>query len=244
MRIRVIIPLLGGESNPDFTPEEVIKDVSRFKAPDTEIDALNIPKGPASIESRYDEVLAVANLLDMVKQAEEDGCDGVYIHCFGDPGVHEARELVSIPVVGGFQPAALTASLISSKWSIVTILRNVIPMIADLARSLGIESNIASVRHINMPVLELTDKKVLKDRLLLQMEKAVDEDGAEAIVLGCTGMMGLAQDLAEAMAARGRPVPVVDPTASAIGYLELLIRNGISHSPLTYPTPPEKERRV
>ena len=76
------------------------------------------------------------------------------------------------------------------------------------------------------------------------MEKAVDEDGAEAIVLGCTGMMGLAQDLAEAMAARGRPVPVVDPTASAIGYLELLIRNGISHSPLTYPTPPEKERRV
>jgi allantoin racemase len=56
-------------------------------------------------------------------------------------------------------------------------------------------------------------------------------------------MLGLAGALAEKMAAKGVPVPVIDPTASAIGYLELLIRNGWKQSPLTYMTPPEKERR-
>ena len=148
-----------------------------------------------------------------------------------------------MPVVGAFQPAALTACLIAGKWSIVTVLKNVLPLIADLARKMGIETNIVSARDINTPVLELQDKQLMEERLLTQIDKAVSEDGAEAIVLGCTGMLGLAGTLAEKMAAKGVPVPVIDPTASAIGYLELLIRNGWKQSPLTYMTPPEKERR-
>ena len=75
-------------------------------------------------------------------------------------------------------------------------------------------------------------------------EAAVIQDGAEAIVLGCTGMLGLAQILEKQLRERGLPVPVVDPTASAIGYLELLIRSGVTQSLLTYPSPPEKERKL
>lgn len=112
-----------------------------------------------------------------------------------------------------------------------------------MARSLGVDKNIASIRDIATPVLELNDKDVLKKRLLIQIEKAVEEDGAQWCVLGCTGMLGLAGALSEKMADRGKPIPVVDPTATAIGYLELLIRSNISQSPLTYPFPPEKERR-
>jgi allantoin racemase len=239
MKIRVVVPIISEIFN-----EEVLEETSQFKAPDTNIDVVNIQKGPASIESRYDDVLATYHILEEVIQAEKDGCDGVFIDCFGDPGVEASRELVKIPVVGGFQPAALTASLIAGKWSVVTVLTNVVPMVQDLARKMGIESNMASVRHINTPVLELQDKSVMQTRLLGRMESAVDQDGAEAIVLGCTGMLGLSQYLAEKMAAGGRPVPVVDPTAAAIGYLELLVRSGLSQSPLTYRKPPEKERRL
>jgi len=237
MKIRIVVPLIT-----DVFNAEVIKEASQFKAPDTVIDVVNLDRGPASIESHYDEILAAPDIVSKVVKAEKDGCDGVFVDCFGDPGVDAAREMVRIPVVGGFQPAALTACLISGRWSVVTVLGSVLPMVQDLARKLGVDDNIASVRDIDTPVLELQDKDLMRKRLLLQIEKAL-EDGAEAIVLGCTGMLGLAQNLEQEMADRGKPVPVVDPTAAAIGYLELLNRNGISHSLLTYPFPSEKERK-
>jgi allantoin racemase len=61
-------------------------------------------------------------------------------------------------------------------------------------------------------------------------------------VLGCTGMLGLAQDLMSDLADAGLAVPVVDPTAAAIGYLQLLVRAGLAHSKRTYPFPPKKKR--
>jgi allantoin racemase len=239
MKIRVVVPIISELFN-----EEVLKETAQFKAPDTEIDVVNIDMGPASIESHYDEVLAAYHITEKVKQAEADGADGVFVDCFGDPGVDASRELVRIPVVGGFQPAALTASLIAGRWSVVTVLKSVLPMIQDLSRKLGVDRNVASIRDIDTPVLELSDKKILEQRLLKHSEAAVREDGAEAIVLGCTGMLGLAQTLEKQLREQGLPVPVVDPTASAIGYLELLFRSGLAQSPFTYPSPPEKERKI
>lgn len=233
MRIRVIIPIMQPKFDPAVSPESIIKELVQFKAPDTEIDVVFLPKGPTSIECYHDEVLAAANLLDLVVRAEKEGFHGVYIDCFGDPGVHAARELVKIPVVGAFQPSAMVASLIANRWSIVTVLKNVVPMLHDLAKLYGIESKITSIRHINTPVLELShvDMKAL---LLNQIEKSIDDEGAEAIVLGCTGMMGLSQYLTDEMINRGKPVPVVDPSGVAIGCLELLVRNKLSQSPLAY----------
>jgi allantoin racemase len=238
MKIRIIVPIIY-----DVFNEDIVKETSTCKAPDTQIDIVTLSKGPASIESYYDEVLCSYHLLEQLKQAEKDGIDGIFIDCFGDPGVDAAREIVSIPVVGGFQPAAVTASLIASTWSVVTVLKEVHPMIRYNARKLGVENNIASIRDISIPVLELQDKRKLKERLLLQCEKAVREDGAEAVVLGCTGMLDLSRDLAQTLRRKEIPVPVVDPTTAAIGCLEMLIRGGLTQSPLTYPTPPEKERK-
>jgi allantoin racemase len=62
-------------------------------------------------------------------------------------------------------------------------------------------------------------------------------------VLGCTGILGLARTLQKTLAARGHGVPVVDPTGAAVGLLQSLHRNGLSHSKRTYPEPPQKERK-
>jgi allantoin racemase len=238
MKLRIVVPIIS-----DVFNQEVIKEAGQFKAPDTEIDVVNIERGTASIESRYDEMLASPDIVAKVVQAEKDGCQGVFVDCFGDPGVHAAREMVRIPVVGAFQPAALTASMIAGRWSVVTVLKSVVPMLGDLSRALGIADNLLSIRDIDTPVLELQEKGVLEKKLLAQIELAAEE-GAEAVVLGCTGMLGLAQGLQKTMAERGKPVPVVDPTAAAIGYLELLVRTGLTHSLLAYPYPPAKERNV
>ena len=239
MRIRIVLPIITTAFN-----QEVMKEGSQFVAGDVALEVVNIQKGPASIESGFDEMLAAPGIVENVVRAEKEGCDGVFIDCFGDPGVVAAREMVGIPVVGAFQPAALTACALAGRWSVVTVLKNVVPMLRDLARRLGVESNIASVRDIDTPVLELQDKGAFQKRLLLQAEKAVSEDGAEAVVLGCTGMIGVAKGLEQALARSGKPVPVVDPTASALGYLQLLIRGGLTHSKLCYRTPPAKERQA
>jgi len=238
MKIKIVVPIIS-----DVFNGEIIKEAEQFKSKDTEIEVVNLYRGTASIESSYDEVLAGPDIVAKVVQAEKEGCDGVFVDCFGDPAVDAAREMVNIPVVGGFQPTVLTASLISGRWSIVTVLKSIVPMIHNLCRKLGIEENVVSVRDINTPVLELQDKSLMRNRLLDQIEMAI-EDGAEAIVLCCTGMLGLAQNLQQEMAKRKKPVPVVDPTAAAIGYLEQLHRSGISHSKLTYPLPSEKERKL
>jgi allantoin racemase len=239
MKIRIVVPIIL-----DIFNQEIMNEVSLFKAPDMEIDIVKLDRGPASIESRYDDALATLDIMEKVQQAERDGFDGVFVDCFGDPGVESSREIVSIPVVGAFEPAALTASLISGSWSVVTVVRNVVPIVKKLARKLGVESKVASVRYIDTPVLELKDKNVLQKKLLTQIEKVAVEDGAEAVILGCTGMLGLARNLSRVMEDKGIPIPVIDPTATAIGYLELIIRSGLSQSALTYPAPPEKERRI
>jgi allantoin racemase len=238
MRIRIVVPIITTAFN-----QEVLKEAAQFAASDVQLEVVNITKGPASIESGFDEMLAAPAIVEEVVRAEKEGCQGVFIDCFGDPGVVAAREMVSIPVVGAFQPAALAACALAGRWSVVTVLKNVVPMLRDLARRLGVEGNIASLRDIDTPVLELQDKNVFQSRLLAQIDKAVSEDGAEAVILGCTGMIGVARWLQGEMAARGKPVPVVDPTASALGYLQLLVRGGLAHSKTCYRTPPAKERR-
>ena len=238
MKIRVVVPIITDQFN-----KSVHREASGFAAPDAEIDVVSLKKGPASIESFYDEILAAPFITEEARRAEQEGRDGVFITCFGDPGVESSREVVGIPVVGGFQPAALTASLLADRWSVVTVLARLRPMIHHNARKLGVTGNLASVRAVDIPVLSLEEGGLLKERLLEQARLAIDEDGAEAIVLGCTGMLGLAGDLMRALAEVGLPVPVVDPTAAAIGYLQLLIRAGVAHSKRTYPPPPEKERR-
>jgi len=233
MKIRIVLPIAL-----DVFNQVALDEALQTKAPDTTIDAVNLDGGPENIECFYEEALAAPHIVEKVVQAEKDGCDGVFISCFGDPAVDASRDRVKIPVVGAFQPAVLTASLISVRWSIVTVSKNAIPYLWTLARKVGVESKIASIRRIDTPLISLMDEGLITERLLLQSEKAMDEDGAEAIILGCTGMGRVAQAIAQRLAAKGKPIPVVNPTASAIGFLELFIRSGISQSPQTYLGPP------
>lgn len=237
MKIRIVSPIVG-----DWLIKEALEEGRQFAAPDTELDAVGLSKGPTSIEGVYDEILASPHIVERVVAAEKDGSDAVFVTCFGDPGVDAAREKVKIPVVGGFAPAALMATALAGRWSIVTVLQEVIPLCRDLARKHGLESNLASVRVIDIPVLELDDQDRLQKRTLEESLKAVREDGAEAIVLGCTAMLGLGDSLRQGFAAQGIEVPVVEPTAAALGFLESMIRSGVSHSKLTFPLPREKER--
>ena len=64
---------------------------------------------PPSIESHYDEALAVPGILTEIEKGERDSVDGYVIACFGDPGLDAARELAGSNVtVNAIAPAAST----------------------------------------------------------------------------------------------------------------------------------------
>lgn len=69
---------------------------------------------------------------------------------------------------------------------------------------------------------------------------AVEEDGADAIVFGCTGMLGCAGAVRRGLLARGHDVPVVDPVPWAVRLAASLVDAGLRHSKITYERPPSK----
>jgi allantoin racemase len=237
MKIRVIVPVTTKEFVAATGPQYVAA-----ARPDAEISVVGLDRGPASLESDYEDALAVPDILAKVCAAEAEGMDAVIIDCMADPGLAPARELASIPIVGPAQAAMHLAAILAHRFSVMTVLERDIPLIDRLARLYGLESNLASVRPVNLPVLELDrDRERLMEALVEQSARAVAEDGAHIIFFGCTGMMGSAQQVEQALAERDCAVPVIDPSLAALKLAEGLVDMGLSHSKRTYPPPPPKE---
>lgn len=239
MHIRVILPTIG-----DTFLELALKDATAWALPETKIDVVPLTRGTASIESEYDEALAAPGILERVEEAAADGVDGIFVTCFGDPGVHAAREIIDAPVVGGFEPAILTAMTLGERITIITVLPNVLPMLHSLARRYGVEGRLAPIRVIDLPVLGLEDHDLMVERLCEQALDVVATGESDVIVLGCTGMIGVVDTIRTYLAERGHKIPVVDPTGAAITWLESSVRLGLFPSRSTYMTPPAKARNA
>lgn len=236
MKICAIIPILKEKKFEDVTYKE-LKSAAR---PDVEVTVVSLEKGPASIESMYEEEVAAPWILQKVKEAEEKGFDAVIIDCMGDPALEAAREIVDIPVVGPCESSMMVASMLGDKFSVVTILKRLIPLFWRKVKRYGLENKVASVRSIEVPVLELEEKRdKVKAALMEESRKAIEEDGADVIILGCTGLIGMAEELK-----KGLGVPVVDPGITPLKVAEILVDLGLSQSKVVYPKPPEKEIRL
>jgi allantoin racemase len=237
MKILNLLPITG-----DLWTDEMDKYVTRYLLPDTKVVTRRLSHGPASIEGEYDEVFAMPELVFLCKKAEKEGFDGVFINCFGDPGVRAAREAVGIPVFGGFEPAVFYALGISDKTGIVTVLPEVLPMLNGLIRREGLEARIPSLRYVNIPVLDLSGLDKLIAALIEEGKKAIDEDGVGAIVLGCTGMVGVKEAVENGLKAAGRDTTVIEAAQASLILLETFIRMGWGHSKITYMPPRQKDR--
>jgi allantoin racemase len=151
------------------------------------------------------------------------------------------REAVKIPVIGPCQTAMHLAAMLGHKFSVVTVLRRLRSQFENTAALCGLSTKLASVRSVDIPVLELeADLDHTKQRLVQEAAHAVEHDGAEAIIFGCTGLMGCAVAVRAGLLARGIDVPVIDPIPAAVSIAAALVRVRLSHSKLTYPPPPRK----
>lgn len=151
--------------------------------------------------------------------------------------------MVSIPVIGAAQTAFHVAAMLGHKFSVLASLDRRISAFEERVAKHDLDRQLASVRAVNIPVLELSDQAHVLDAVVDQSIRAVRDDGAHVIVFGCGGMAGLAKDAEAGLSEQGFPgVPVIDPAILALKTGEALADMGLSHSKRTYPTPPEKPR--
>jgi allantoin racemase len=198
----------------------------RVARPGTTIRAVASAFGPASIEGAYDDAIAVPGLLARIAEGEAEGADAHVIACFDDTGLDAARALASAPVVGIGEAAFHFASLIAHRFAVVTTLTRSVPVIETNLLRYGLDRRCARVRAANVAVLELEDPASgARARIGAEIARALAEDHAEAIVLGCAGMADLAASLSEEFGA-----PVVDGVASAVALAEGLAAQKLATS--------------
>lgn len=221
MRIHVINP------NSTAAMTRAIANAARAAAsPGTEIDAETGHGTPPSIEGYRDEAMAVPAMLAALITAEKRGADAHVIACFDDPGLSAAREVAKGPVIGICQAALQVAMTLAARFSVITTLPRSVPVIEDLVAAYGAAHRCRKVRAIDMPVLALeADPIGARARLLAEARLAMDQDGAEAIVLGCAGMADLCEWLSE-----NAGLPVIDGVTAATRLAEALAGVGYQTS--------------
>jgi allantoin racemase len=244
MKIKIIVPITAPSFRENASVEygSYVEKGSMFKDMEYDVEILPTGEGPFTIESEYDGAMAEAGAVRLVEKAEKEGYDGVVIDCFCDAGYHPAREAVKIPVVGAFETSIRFAQLLGKNIAIVTMKKSFIPRIHRIARGMGALEDIVSIRSVDIPVVELGRlKEKLVQGLVAQMGEAIEKNGAEVLVLGCTGMMGVAMTVQKLLNERGYDVPVVNPAEICLRFMECLLILGVKQSGLSYPLKTRKK---
>jgi allantoin racemase len=221
MRVLVINPNASAEMT------DVIREQLHAVArPDTRIDVVNPSGAPPAIESSLDEAACIPPMLALVREAADRGYHAVVIACFSDPGLDAAREATDLPVVGIQDAAMHLAAQIGYRFTVLTTLKHRAPLRERAALLAGLDRRLASCRPLDLPVLDtVVNREQVVQKIVSIGRQAVEEDGAEVLILGCAGLGDLA-----ARASHEIGVPVVDPNAAALKLCETLVDLGLTHS--------------
>lgn len=207
--------------------ERIANDVVR-----DDVTVIAATDGPPAIENTMEEEWSVPSILRLVAEHEE-AFDAFVIGCFGDPGLHGARELTDVPVVGPASASFHTAAQIADRFSCLTILESTRPLTRRLVHSYGLSDRLASMPVVEAPVLDIDHSSdALVEDMISAGERAVTEDGAEALVPGCMSLsfMQVHEEISDALG-----VPFIDPVSVGLETASFYARHGITQSPVSYP---------
>lgn len=219
--------------------EAIAASARAVAAPGTEIVPLTPAFGAESVEGNYESYLAAVAVQEAVRDLNEP-FDAVIQAGYGEHGREGLQELLDVPVVDITEAAASTAMYLGHRYSVVTTLDRTVPLIEDRLLLAGLSARCASVRASGLSVLELEeDPERTVQAIVAESRRAVTDDRAEVICLGCGGMAGLDARVREATG-----VPVVDGVSAAVTVAESLVRLGLSTSKVRTYAPPRRKRIV
>ncbi|SHH13305.1 allantoin racemase [Cognatiyoonia sediminum] len=184
---------------------------ARRSAPKLAFEGWTSHDGPPAIQGVTDGEAARAPLLKLVQQASSQGANGIIIGCFDDTALEVAAGLADCPVIGIGQASYHYAALRNWRFSVITTLSVSKPIIQSNIERYGFDHVLSKVRASEIPVLELETNtkracKVVAQEALL----AEQEDDISAIILGCAGMVEVADTVRSKLS-----TTVIDPVECA-----------------------------
>lgn len=236
-RIKVLTPIpmdaAGLANRAAQLPEAVLR-------PGFKPEFFAVPWGAALGDSYHDLMLMDWTVFQLGQDAEAEGYAGVLIDTVSDSGLRALRSVLTIPVVGPGEAGYFAAAQLGKKFAIVSMWRKWFPIYEKLLTEYRLWDRCAALKSIDTrpDVTELLAGKeeVIFEKLRAAATAAIEEDGADVIILGSTTMHQSAAYLASVL-----PVPVINPGLVAYKQLELLVELGLSHSKVAFP-PPEVGR--
>ena len=213
MRILVINPNIS-ESVTDLIAAEA----RRAASPGTDLTFATAPFGVAYIETRL-EALVGGYACACVAAERRGSYDGLVVAAFGDPGLMGLKELCRVPVVGMTEAALASACLLGQRFSIIAISARIKAWYRECVERSHLATRLASIRSLETPLKDIgTVQQDNAERLQALARQAVEEDGADVIILAGAPLAGLARALQGKL-----PVPVVDGVSSAVRHCETLV---------------------
>jgi allantoin racemase len=215
-----------GSSAFDGETSELIESI---RSPEHTPRIRHLEVGPPHLEYHLYEHAAFGGMLGLMRKGQSDGCAAGIIGCFYDGGLRELREALQMPVVGMGEASVLLAATLGHRFSIIVGRRKWIPKMRDNVILTGLERRLASFRSVEMAIPEMAaDAGTFIDRTIVESLKAVNDDGAEVIVLSELVPPALAE-----RAARELPVPLLDPGVACWKWAEMAadiyLKLGLSH---------------
>ncbi len=232
-RVLVVVPFPMSEENLALRQSQ-LKAVQL--GPDIAFEFRPVKAGPANYSSHHDFVLADVSILEAGMRAQEEGFHAVCIDTMSDSGVAALRSVLDIPVFGPGRSSMLAALMLGDRFSIVTMTARWKPLYKKALDELGLHHKCASVRSVEVPPdnqsLLSGKEEDLFPLLHAAAMKAVEEDGAEVLILGSTTM-----HQSHAYLAGKLPVPLINPGPLTYKLAEAALGLGLSHSRRGYPKP-------
>ena len=176
-----------------------------------DLEVLSAPSGIELIESVAQSVATVPAVLSVVDERHRE-VDAIIIAAFSDPGLPQARQAASCPVLGISESAMKTAAGMAARFAIITLNAELRDAIAANAVAYGVAGQLTGVRILPWSVATVSaDPSAYRKAFAEACMQAVAEDGAGAVIIGGGPLSGIADAIAGEL-----PVPVLDGVRCAV----------------------------
>jgi allantoin racemase len=184
-----------------------------------EVVSLDNPVKMDNLEYRYYESLIWGDIARVAYDADTSDVDAMVIGCFYDPALEDCREICqNTIVVAPCQASMQVAANVANKFSVIVGQVKWIEQMTERAHRYGFQNYLDSMRSVDIAANALQcDTEYTTKRILEEGRKAMEEDHAEALILGCTCNFGLAEKVQDILG-----IPVIDPLIAAVKMAESL----------------------
>ncbi len=160
---------------------------------------------PEALAAAADEVVDIA-------ESHDGGYDGFIVAAFGDPGLGQIRQRCRTPSVGIGELAIREAAAGGRRFGIATTTPALKAVIDHRIASLGLSAQYAGLRVTSGDPTDLVkDRDWLREMLADSVRRCIDQDDAQAVIVGGGPLGEAARDLQPMFA-----IPIVAPIPAAV----------------------------